>query len=320
MPDVSPPRTVQRVFVACTGPDAAALVQRVHAMGLEAVAAFDEASAEAPWVEAADWDAPLIARGPEDDPWADPQRLVSAALDAGADALHAGAGGSGALARLAIASGLGWVGAPPELLEGWAGALARAAAASGIAEGAAPASVEVGVLADGVRAIVLGARRTLAPGLTGVEPCPEPLARAAIALAEALPLRGLAGFQLAIDPGGRVHLGGAQPWLADWPAFDHALDADLVAAQLQLTLGEPLGWPSARPEVRPTLNAVLTAAASLDALPELPEGALVLAVAASPGAPVAIVRCSAASADAAQAAYRALRAALDPELCAPEPG
>lgn len=242
------------------------VVRSVQAMGLEAIAAFDEASAEAPWVEHADWEAPLIARDADDDPWGDPQRLVSAALDAGADALHPGAGQSAAsteLARLTTASGLGWLGVQADLLERWAEIVAETAAATGMGIGLAdrritpPDAVRVGVLGDGAQAILLGQQRLLTAGLAEVTPCVDPLARAAIALAAALRLSGLASFDMALDPTGRVTLLGAQPSLAGWFMFDQALGADLVAAQIQIATGEGLHWESERPIVRPTVAAVL---------------------------------------------------------------
>lgn len=330
MPDASPPRTVQRLFAACSGADAAALVHAAHAAGLEVVAPFDADTADAPWVEDADWDAPLIARSPDDDPWADAQRLVSAALDAGADALHPGAGGSPTLARLAIASGLGWMGAAPELLEDWEGAVARAAEATGVAahaEGMA-APVEVGVLADAAAVVVLGARRSRGAGLVEVEACPEPMARAAADLAAALSLRGLASFTFAGTPSGRVVLTRALPWLPAWPDFDAALDADLFGAQLQLLLAEAPGWP-ARPAVRPTVAAVLTADTDQDEVPELPSPATSLAGLAGvrAGAPIGVLRRSADTlADARAALLDALHdlptdlTADLRALLAPEPG
>lgn len=266
MPEASPRRNLQRVLAACTGGDAAVVVRSVQAMGLEVIAAFDEASAEAPWVESADWEAPLVARDADDDPWGDPQRLVSAALDAGADALHPGAGQSAAsteLARLTTASGLAWLGVQADLLERWAGIVAETAASTGMGIGLAdrritpPDAVRVGVIGDGLQAILLGQQRLLTAGLAEVSPCPDPIARAAIALAAALRLSGLASFDLALDPTGRVTLLAAQPSLAGWFMFDQALGADLVAAQIQIATGEGLRWESERPVVRPTVAAVL---------------------------------------------------------------
>ena len=269
MAEPAPRRNLQRVLAACSGGDAAIIVRSVQAMGLEVVAAFDEVSAEAPWVERADWEAPLIARDADDDPWADPQRLVSAALDAGADALHPGAGkiaASGALARLTIASGLGWLGVQPELLEEWTTLVPEAAANVGMALSCADAgeTVRVGVLGDGVQAILLGQQRILTAGLAEVSACVDPLARAAISLTSALRLCGLASFDLSVDPGGRVVLRGAQPSLSGWFMFDAALGADLVAAQVQIATGELLRWDSERPAVRPTVAAVVRTLSDCD--------------------------------------------------------
>lgn len=271
MAEPAPRRNIERVLAACTGGDAAVIVRSVQAMGLEVIAAFDEGSADAPWVEQADWDAPLLARDAEDDPWGDPQRLVSAALDAGADAIHPGAGSiaaNGALARLATASGLAWLGVQAELLETWGAAVPEAAAATGIVVSTEPRpnadAVRVGVLGDGQGAILLGQQRLVTAGLAEVEPCVEPLARAAITLAVALRLRGLASFDLLAEPGGRVVLLGAHPSLSGWFMFDAALGADLVAAQVQLAAGEELRWDTERPDVRPTVAAVVRSLTDCD--------------------------------------------------------
>ncbi len=286
MPEAPPRRNLQRVLAACTGGDAAVIVRSVQAMGLEVIAAFDEASADAPWVAQADWDAPLIARDADDDPWGDPQRLVSAALDAGADALHPGAGQSAAsadLARLTTASGLAWIGVQADLLERWTSVVAEAAAVTGMGVGPGDRkvggeSVRVGVLGDGGQAILLGQQRIVTAGLAEVGPCVDPLARAAIALGAALRLVGLASFDLWLAPSGRVSLLGAQPALPGWFMFDHALGADLVAAQVQIATGEPLRWETERPEVRPTVAAVVRTLVDcdLEAAPDPGDGATLL--------------------------------------------
>ena len=264
MSEHTPRKSVQRVLAACSGGDAAVIVRSIQAMGLEAIAAFDEATSEAPWVQAADWDAPLLARDAEDDPWSDPQRLVSAALDAGADALHPGAGtsaASAALARLTIASGLGWLGVQPELLESWTSAVEQAAAQVGVLrdrdEASGLESARVGVLGDGHRMTLLGQQSLLAGGLAEVTGCTDAIARAALALGSALRLNGIASFDLVELPGGRVVILGAHPALSGWFMFDEALSANLVAAQVQLAAGEDLQWDSERPTVRPTVAAVV---------------------------------------------------------------
>ncbi len=74
MSEHTPRKSVQRVLAACSGGDAAVIVRSIQAMGLEAIAAFDEGTSEAPWLQAADWDAPLLARDADDDPNGDPNR------------------------------------------------------------------------------------------------------------------------------------------------------------------------------------------------------------------------------------------------------
>ena len=296
-------------------------------MGLEVVATFDASTSEAPWVQSADWDAPLLARDDDDDPWSDPQRLVSAALDAGADALHPGAGASassGALARLAIASGLGWLGVQPELLEFWDSAVERAAAQVGVLRGSTDASgaesARVGVLGDGARVILLGQQRLLAGGLAEVSACTDAVARAALALASTLRLNGIASFDLQEEAGGRVVILGAHPALSGWFMFDEALSANLVAAQVQLATGEELHWDSERPTVQPTVAAVVRTVAPCewtDETLEIEGGPTTLLVGPGPIArstPVALIARSAPSLKAARAKLSdALRALSLPD-------
>ncbi len=314
MPETAPRKNVQRVLAACSGGDAAVIVRSVQAMGLEVVAAFDEATSEAPWVQTADWDAPLLARDSEDDPWSDPQRLVSAALDAGADALHPGAGASAAsgnLARLTIASGLGWLGVQPELLESWAGSVEQAANQVGVLRGSTEAygaeSARVGVLGDGYRMTLLGQQRLLAGGLAEVSGCTDAVARAALALGSALRLNGVASFDLLEEAGGRVVILGAHPALSGWFMFDEALSANLVAAQVQLAAGEELHWDSERPAVRPTVAAVVRTVAPCEWTEETLEfdaGPTALLVGPGPiprSTPVALIARSAPTLKAARA-------------------
>ncbi|MEQ1505082.1 MAG: biotin carboxylase N-terminal domain-containing protein [Myxococcota bacterium] len=84
---------LRRVLVACRGPLARRLIRAYRARGIETVAAFADADAEAPYVTEADYDA-YLGEGPADRAWRDTGRLIAAAMDAGCDGIHAGTGPS----------------------------------------------------------------------------------------------------------------------------------------------------------------------------------------------------------------------------------
>lgn len=106
---------LQRVLVAGRGPVALRLVQGLRRTGVETVAAWSDADAEAPYVEQADFDAWLGA-GEALAVWRDAARLVAAAMDAGCDALHLGAGPAAAeldVVAAATAANLAVIGVEP---------------------------------------------------------------------------------------------------------------------------------------------------------------------------------------------------------------
>jgi acetyl/propionyl-CoA carboxylase alpha subunit len=112
-------RTIQRVLVACRGEPGAAVGRRLEAAGVEAVAVYADVDAEDAWLDEVSY-AARIATMQGEDPYADGLRIVSAALDAGTDAVHPGPGAlalDGEVARMVANVGLAWVGAPPGLLD-----------------------------------------------------------------------------------------------------------------------------------------------------------------------------------------------------------
>ncbi len=112
-------RPIQRVLVGCRGDVGARIVHAIEALGIEAVAAYDDAEPEAPHIDAAAYAVHVSGV----DPWRDPMSLVSAAMDSGADAIHPGIVGlarSGEFARIVQNVGLAWIGPRAEHLEDFA--------------------------------------------------------------------------------------------------------------------------------------------------------------------------------------------------------
>jgi len=105
-------RPIQRVLVADRGEVGARLVRAVEAAGLESVAVFADADAEAPHLDEAAFAVRIPATGTTD-PYLDAAGIVSAALDSGADAVHPGFHGlarSAEFARTVHNVGLTWLG------------------------------------------------------------------------------------------------------------------------------------------------------------------------------------------------------------------
>lgn len=80
---------MKRVLVACRGEVARRLIRQLGGQGIETVSVFMEQEAEHPWVDEADYPTYLMGREPEST-YLDARRLVSAALDAGCEAVHPG--------------------------------------------------------------------------------------------------------------------------------------------------------------------------------------------------------------------------------------
>ncbi len=113
-------RGIQRVLVACRGEVGASVARRIEATGVESVALYAEIDAGDAWLDEVAYAAPL-AGGSEAGmaPYSDRLRIVSAALDAGTDAVHPGTGSlarDAEFAHMVANVGLAWVGAPPAVL------------------------------------------------------------------------------------------------------------------------------------------------------------------------------------------------------------
>jgi acetyl/propionyl-CoA carboxylase alpha subunit len=114
-----PARPIQRVLVGCRGDVAARIVGAVERAGLEAVAAYTDRDANGAHLDLAAYAVRIMSPGPGD-PWRDQARLVGAALDSGADAVHPGIVGlarDAEFARSVLSVGLAWVGPDADHLE-----------------------------------------------------------------------------------------------------------------------------------------------------------------------------------------------------------
>ena len=81
----------ETVLVASRGPVACAVVRTCQRLGVRAVTVHSEGDAEALHVRTAD-DSVLIGPAPPEQSYLDPRRVVEAAQQSGASAVHPGAG------------------------------------------------------------------------------------------------------------------------------------------------------------------------------------------------------------------------------------
>ncbi len=113
-------RVFEVVLVADRGDVAARLLRACGSLGVKAVGVHSDADRDAPHVDAADESVPL---GADDggDPYGDVTRIVEAAQQSRAEAVHPGAGPLAAdpeAAAAVRAAGLAWVDAHPPYAEG----------------------------------------------------------------------------------------------------------------------------------------------------------------------------------------------------------
>jgi len=113
----SPP--LRRVFVANRGEIALRVIRACHAAGVEAVAGYSDADADACWVRAAD-SAVHLGGSPAAKSYLNAAAVVHAAEHSGADAVHPGYGflsENAGFARRVEAAGLVFVGAPADVID-----------------------------------------------------------------------------------------------------------------------------------------------------------------------------------------------------------
>jgi len=235
----------ETVLVASRGPGARQVVRSCQRLGVRAVTVHSESDAHALHVLDAD-DSVLLGPAAPEQSYLDVRRVVEAARQSGAQAVHPG---SGALAldpdaaSAVLDAGLAWVGAAPEVLA--ASRAVRPTAGAG-------RSVTVVVLAPaGAPAVALcdlAAVDDLDPCAAVVSPAPglQPAERraaagAAVALVSDLGVRGVAAVQVLTDSSpqpGAVRC--ALP--VEHPVAALLHDVDLVEEQLRAAAGEPTGW------------------------------------------------------------------------------
>ncbi len=112
-------RVIRRLLVANRGEIACRVIRTCHRMGIEAVAVFSDADADAPHVRMADL-AARLGPAPARESYLHIERLIAAAQATGADAVHPGYGflsERAPFARAVEAAGLTWVGPSPEVIE-----------------------------------------------------------------------------------------------------------------------------------------------------------------------------------------------------------
>ena len=109
----------KRVLVANRGEIAVRIIRACHERGLEAVAVYSDADAEALHVQVADA-AVRLGPAPSSESYLVVDAVLAAARDTGCDAIHPGYGflsENAGFARAVDAAGLVWIGPPPEAIE-----------------------------------------------------------------------------------------------------------------------------------------------------------------------------------------------------------
>jgi acetyl-CoA carboxylase, biotin carboxylase subunit len=110
---------LRRVLVANRGEIARRVIRACHDEGIEAVAVYSEADAQAPYLREAD-SSLLIGPGPAAQSYLDVAAVLRAAGECGADSIHPGYGFLSENAAFAAAvedSGLAWIGPSPDVIE-----------------------------------------------------------------------------------------------------------------------------------------------------------------------------------------------------------
>lgn len=111
---------IRKVLVANRGEIARRIFRTLRRMGIGSVAVYSEADENLPYVREAD-EAILIGKAPVSQSYLSQERILLAAKESGADAIHPGYGFLSENARFAkavIEAGLRWIGPDPEVIAG----------------------------------------------------------------------------------------------------------------------------------------------------------------------------------------------------------
>ena len=161
---------IQSLLIANRGEIACRIIRTAQGMGIRTVAVYSDADADALHVRAADA-AVHIGPAPARESYLLGNRIIAAALEAGADAIHPGYGflsENADFAQSVIDAGLVWVGAPP-------------------------ASITAMGLKDAAKARMIAAGVPVTPGYQGEDQSPERLAAEAAAIGWPVLIKAVAG-------------------------------------------------------------------------------------------------------------------------------
>ena len=229
------------------------LIGHYRALGVESVAVFSEADADAGWLDAADFDTYLNGRLVERT-YLDPMRVVGAAVDAGCDAIHPGCSALAedtALYDQAIGANVGVIGTSPECLAAVADRPRLRRRASELQIPVAPGSEVLPEGTDGIEAaatvqLPVWVRRVWGRGARRVAAFDDLAAALAaidgpVYLEGAVPQpRSIAAWLVGDRNGGLAPLGCTEAVAPGIVVASPAVDPTLVADGLKL--GRDLGW------------------------------------------------------------------------------
>ena len=109
---------LKSLLIANRGEIARRIIRTARRLGIHTIAVYSEVDADLPFVREAD-SAVAIGRAPARESYLDGEKILAAALQAGADAIHPGYGflsENADFAQRVIDEGLIWVGAPPSAI------------------------------------------------------------------------------------------------------------------------------------------------------------------------------------------------------------
>ena len=247
----------ETVLVAARGEAARRVVRTCQRLGARAVTVHSAVDAGALHVTEAD-DSVLLGPAPPEQSYLDRRRVVEAARQAGASAVHPGSGAlarDAATARAVAEAGLVWIGSAPEALDAVADAavLRRVASEAGLPvtpTHAVGRHLSVPVLApDGREVVALPpvdgsvqrrgqkvVEETPAPGLDDARVAE--LSAVAERVATAAGHRGLGAVELRLLPDGPALVAMTPHLPVEHPVTELVTGVDLVEQQLLLAAGE----------------------------------------------------------------------------------